>query len=167
MRPRGSAQELERRRCGAIEAIRNGESPTTVARVLRVSQSSVFRWLELAKQGPAGLAAKPYPPRKLRLSDAELHRLGRLLAQGARAHGWPNELWTATRVQEMIRRHFGEEFHVEHVRCMLKKRLGWSSQRPEQRARERNEKEIRRWVRKEVPRIKKSRGQRRAPRLAG
>lgn len=168
MRPKGSAVELERRRRGAVEAIQQGESPTTVSRILNVSQSSVFRWLEMAEAGPTGLAAKPYPPRQLRLSDEQLQQLEQLLSKGATAHGWPNDLWTAARVQALIRRHFGEEFHVEHVRCMLKKRLNWSSQRPEQRARERDEKEIERWVRKEVPRLKKrSRGQGRTYRPAG
>ena len=156
MRPKGSAEELERRRRQAVKAIRDGESPTTVSRILNVSQSSVFRWLEMAREGSDGLAAKPYPPRVLRLSDRQLNRLGRLMSKGATQHGWPNDLWTATRAREMIRRHFEVEFHVEHVRCMLKKRLGWSSQRPEQRARERDEKEIARWIREEVPRIKKS-----------
>lgn len=156
MRPKGSAEDLERRRRQAVDSIRNGESPTTVSRILNVSQSSVFRWLEMASEGFDGLAAKPYPPRELRLSDQQLNQLGRLMSKGATAHGWPNDLWTATRAQEMIRRHFGEEFHVEHVRCMLKKRLDWSSQRPEQRARERDKKEIARWVREEVPRLKKS-----------
>ena len=168
MRPKGSAEELERRRRQAVEVIQNGGSPTKVSEILGVSQSSVFRWLEMAENGPDGLSAKPYPPRELRLSDKQLNQLGRLLSMGATAHGWSNDLWTATRAQEMIRRHFGEEFHVEHVRCMLKMRLGWSSQRPEQRARERDEKEIARWVREEVPRLKKSgRGQRRAYRIAG
>jgi transposase len=168
MRPKGSAVELERRRRGAVEAIQQGESPTTVSRILNVSQSSVFRWLEMAEEGATGLAAKPYPPRQLRLSDEQLQQLEHLLSKGATAHGWPNDLWTAARVQEVIQRHFGEEFHVEHVRCMLKKRLNWSSQRPEQRARERDEEEIERWVQKEVPRLKKrSRGQERAYCLAG
>jgi transposase len=168
MRPKGSAEALERRRRGAVEAIQNGDSPTMVARILNVSQSSVFRWLEMAKEDANGLNAKPYPPREPRLSDKQLQQLEKLLSQGASAHGWPNDLWTAIRVKEMIRRHFREEFHVEHVRYMLKKRLEWSSQRPEQRARERDEKEIQRWVREEVPRLKKrGRGQRRAYCAAG
>jgi hypothetical protein len=36
--------------------------------------------------------------------------------------------------------------------------LGWSCQRPERKARERNEEAIRRWVRHRWPRIKKKPG---------
>ncbi len=75
--------------------------------------------------------------------------------KGARSHGWPDELWTAKRVAEVIRRHFGVEFHTEHVRKILKERLVWTSQKPERRARERDEEEIERWVREEFPHIKK------------
>jgi transposase len=42
---------------------------------------------------------------------------------GATAHGWPNGLWTAARVAEVIRRHFGLTYPPEHVRKILKRRL--------------------------------------------
>ena len=68
----------------------------------------------------------------------------------------------------MIQRHFKIDYHVEHVRHILKDRLGWSSQRPEQKARERNEAEIERWTKEDFPRIKKrSPVQRRSYRAAG
>ena len=68
----------------------------------------------------------------------------------------------------MIQRHFGIDYHVEHVRHILKDRLNWSSQRPEQHAYERDEGEIERWKQVELPRIKKrSRPQERAYCLAG
>jgi transposase len=101
------------------------------------------------------LSAKPHPGRKRRLDDAQLQQLETLLLQGAQEHGWPNNLWTAGRVTQVIRRHFGIRLHPEHVRNILKRRLGWTSQKPERRARERNEKEIQRWQQEEFPRIKK------------
>jgi hypothetical protein len=45
------------------------------------------------------------------------------------------------------------------VRKRLYRRLHWSSQKPERRARERNEAEIARWQREEWPRIKKQQPQ--------
>jgi len=155
MRPKGSAEELERRRRRAVQLIQQGESPTLIARILGVRRQSLYRWQDMARAGPQGLSAKPPPGRKKRLDDAQLQQLETLLLQGAQEHGWPNDLWTARRVTEVIRRHFGIKLHPEHVRNILKRRLGWSSQKPEQRARERNEKEIARWRRQEFPRIKK------------
>jgi DDE superfamily endonuclease/Winged helix-turn helix len=67
--------------------------------------------------------------------------------------GWPNQLWTAARVARLIERHFRIAYHPEHVRKILKRRLGWTSQKPRRQARERNYKEVARWVGDEFPRI--------------
>jgi transposase len=99
-----------------------GESPTTIARILGVARGSLYRW-KAARARPQGLAAKPHPGPAPRLSDAQLAEVERLLLQGAPAHGWANHLWTAKRVAEVIRRHFGVSLHPEHVRKVLKYRL--------------------------------------------
>src|SRR5258707_12425773 len=104
-RPIGTAAELERRRRRAVQLLRQGESPTDVARILGVARPSLYRWLALADRGPDARAAKPHPGPAPRLSDAQLRRLETLLTQGAAAHGWPNQLWTAARVAHLIRRH--------------------------------------------------------------
>lgn len=132
--------------------MRQGESPTVIARILGTDRSSLYRW-RAAAQSPAGLAAKAHPGPTPRLADDQLTQLERLLRQGAKAHGWPNELWTAARVTQLIRRHFGVSFHPDHVRRFLRTRLGWTSQKPRRRAKERDEGEIARWLREEFPRI--------------
>src|SRR5580693_1832375 len=101
MRPKGTSAELERRRCRSEQLLESGESPSTIARILGVTRSSVHRWRRMARQ-PTGLIAKPVPGAKRRLSDAQLCVLERLLLQGATAHGYPNELWTAARVRQLI-----------------------------------------------------------------
>jgi transposase len=161
MRPIGHSDELERRRRRAVLAVEEGESPATVARIFGVQRTSVHRWLRLAQTGPDGLAAKPIlrPPR---LSDDQLQQLEPILLQGARAHGWPNQLWTADRVAVVIRRHFGIDYHPEHVRKVLKRRLGWTSQKPRRQARERNDKEVERWKDDEFRRIAREAWQRSA-----
>ena len=95
MRPKGSAEELERRRRRAVQLMREGESPTLIARILGVSRQSLYRWRDMAQAGPKGLAAKPPHGRKRRLNDAQLQQLEKLLLKGAQAHGWANNLWTA------------------------------------------------------------------------
>jgi transposase len=59
--------------------------------------------------------------------------------EGAKAHGWRTQLWTATRVAEVIRRHFGISYHPEHVRKIVKFRRPWTSQKPPKKAQERDE----------------------------
>jgi transposase len=151
-RPIGTADELERRRVRAVQAVADGEPRKTVAKVLGVHIKTVSRWVRAARR-PGGLEAKPQPGPTPGLADADLHRLEGLLSGGAKAHGWHNQLWTAARVARLIERHFGIPYHPEHVRKILRLRLGWTSQKPRRKARERNDKEVARWVGDEFPRI--------------
>jgi transposase len=152
MRPKGTAAELERRRRRAVELVEQGESPTTIARILGVQPESIHRWRRMARI-THGLDAKPTPGRPRQLSDYHLRQLERLLLQGAKKHGWHNDLWTADRVARLIRERFGISYHPEHVRKLLKQRLGWTSQKPRRKPRERNDKEVERWLADELPRI--------------
>jgi transposase len=152
MRSKGTAAELERRRRRAVALLEQGEAPVAVARILGVTPTSLHRWRRMARQGQ-GLAAKPVRGAKRRLTDAQLRQLEQLLDQGAPAHGFPNDLWTAARVAQVIRRHFGVIYHPDYVRRLLRRRLGWSSHKPQRRHRERNDKEVERWKADEFPRI--------------
>lgn len=160
-RPIGTTAELERRRVQAVQAVQDGESPTVVARVLGVRPNSVFRWLKQARQMD-GLAAKPHPGPAVRLSLEHQQRLTALLLEGAKAHGWSNDLWTTARVVELIRRHFGVSFHHDHMGRFLRERLNWTPQKPRRKARERDDAEIERWKQVCFPRIAEAARQREA-----
>lgn len=122
--------------------MQRGEAPTVIARILGVCRTSLYRWLALAKKSPGALAAKPHPGPRARLTDEQVKELEGLLLEGAKAHGWHNELWSAHRVAEMIRRRFGVGYHVEHVRKIIRRRLDWSSQKPQKKAKQRNEEKV-------------------------
>jgi len=62
-------------------------------------------------------------------------------------------LWTAARVARVIERKFGLDYHPEHVRRILKRRLAWTSQKPRRKPRERDDKEVACWVGDGFPRI--------------
>ena len=111
MRPIGTAQELERRRRRAVELMGQGEAPTVVARILGVCRTSLYRWRAMAHASPAGLAARPHPGPTPRLTSDQLRDLEALLKEGAKAHGWRTQLWTADRVADLIERHFSVHFH--------------------------------------------------------
>lgn len=151
-RPIGTAAELERRRRRAVDLVNRGESPSPVARILGVHETSVHRWRRLART-PVGLDPQPQTGPPPRLSEYHLRKLERFLCQGAHQHGWPNRLWTADRVATLSRRRFGVDYPPEHVRKILKQRLDWTSQKPQLRAREQNDKEVERWLDDEFPRI--------------
>jgi transposase len=122
--------------------MQRGESPSVIARILGVGRTSLYRWLAMAKRAPEALAAKPHPGPRARLTAQQITELEELLLKGARAHGWPNDLWSAQRVAEVIRRHFGVGYHTEHVRKIIRRRLRWSSQKPQKKAKQRNDEKI-------------------------
>jgi transposase len=127
-----------------------------------VGPRSIYRWLELERRLRDGLAAKPHSGPATRLSLAQQQKLERLLLQGAKAHGWPNQLWTTRRIAELIRRHFSVSLHHDHVGRFLRQRLHWSPQKPRRRARERDEDGIERWKRDTFPEILQAAGERNA-----
>lgn len=151
MRPRGSAQELERRRFRAIELIKQGEPRALVARILGVSQGSLSRWCMQSLLGT--VEAKPHQGHPSRLSDHDFHQLKELLAMGATAHGWSNNLWTTRRVAQVIREHFGVEYDHGHISRILKKKLKWTCQRPEHQHKDRDNGAIKVWMDRAFPRI--------------
>jgi transposase len=155
MRIKGSAETLEFRRRLAVEHLREGKSINEVARIVKASPSSVWRWKKAWEQkGLAGLSAKPHPGRRARLNRAQKKQLVQLLLRGPRSAGYATDLWTLARVSEVIEKRLGVTYHPHYVWHILR-RLGWSCQKPEQRARERDERAIRRWRKSDWPRIKK------------
>lgn len=157
MRPNGSPEQLEKRRRRAIGLLTHGLSPVDVAAKIGCSLSSVYMWRErVQKGGEAGLKAQPVPGRPPKLTQRQTQRLTRLLLKGAVRGGYATDLWTQRRVADVIRREFGVRYHPHHVWRVLTS-LGWSCQKPEKRARERDEAAIAHWKRSQWPRIKKRR----------
>jgi transposase len=77
-----------------------------------------------------------------------------LLLKGATAHGFSTDLWTLPRVATVIARTYGVQYHPAHVWKILRGE-GWSCQKPERRAKERDELAIQRWRTERWPHIKK------------
>ena len=155
MRPHGSPTALEARRRRAVALLAQGLGVRTVARQIGCSPSSVSRWqTDVAAGGPDALRAKPPPGRPPRLTARQRARLLKLLLKGATAHGFGTDLWTLPRVAAVIARTFGVTDHPAHVWKILRGE-GWSCQKPERRARERDEAAIQRWRAERWPHIKK------------
>jgi transposase len=126
---------------------------TEVAAIVGSSVSSAHRWRRAWKRG-SKLRPIPHPGRTPKLSAHQRTELIEALACGTRRWGYAPDGWTGPLVRDMIQRLFELEFHPEYVPRLLH-RLGWSPQKPERRARERDEAEIARWRRECWPRLKK------------
>lgn len=157
MRPKGSPSELERRRRRAIALLDKDHAPVDVARMLGVDRRSVRRWKAAhRKRGAKGIEARPTPGRPPKLDRRQRSRLERVLLKGAQAAGYESNLWTCPRIAEVIAEQFGVSYHPDHIGRLLRS-LGWSPQRPQRQAAERNEARIQGWVRNDWPRIQKKR----------
>jgi transposase len=156
MRLPGSARVLELRRRRALALVeQQGLSLNAVARRLGCAPSSVMRWMRAhQRHGAAGLKVRPAPGRPRRLTTRQEARLLRALLRGPAAHGYDTDLWTTQRIAEVIERLFGVRYHRDHVGRLLG-RCGWSPQKPDRRARERDDVAIERWTRTRWPRVKK------------
>lgn len=154
-RPKGSPQVLEDRRRRALRLLDAGRSLHEVARRVACAPSSVMRWRNARRRGGVrALTVRTPPGRPPRLTPQARQRLVRLLLQGARAHGYRTELWTTARIAEVIARRLHVTYHRDHVGRLMHS-LGWSHQKPERRALERDDEAITRWRRRDWPRIKK------------
>lgn len=101
------------------------------------------------------LRSKPHPGRPARLTAEQRQELESVLLKGAMAAGFPTDLWTLPRVAQVIEREFGVKYSPGHVWYILRD-MGWSCQKPERRARERDEKAIATWRKDKWAEVKKS-----------
>lgn len=155
MRPQGNPEIVEQRRRHAIELLKQGHAPVEVARIVGVDRRSVRRWNASHRRGGLrALRSRPNTGRPTKLDAAAKTQLREVLISGARSTGYPTDLWTCPRVAEVIRDLFGVYYHVDHLPRLLRS-LGFSPQKPQRRAIERNEKRIQGWRYVQWPRIKK------------
>lgn len=157
MRPPGSAAELEARRRRAAEYFQERKPLQEIASLFGVSLTSVKRWKRTWKaEGVEGLAAKPHPGPRRKLSEKQRQSLVKILVKGPLAAGYRTDLWTCARVSQVVRKQFGVSYHRDHVRRILHD-LGFSPQKPRRVAREQDAEAVERWRKHDWPRIKKKR----------
>lgn len=138
---------------------RRGKRQADVVTALGVSRSTASEWYAAwSKGGRAALAGAGRAGRLPRLSDEQLAEVVAALKKGPRANGFPTDLWTLARVAEVIETVTAVRYGTTQTWEILRKRLGWSRQRPARRALERNDDAIAAWVANDWPRIKKAPG---------
>lgn len=157
MRVKGSAEVLEYRRHKALDLLDEGRSLNEVGKLLRCAPSSVMRWRDARERGgEEALKVRKAPGRPPKLSTKQRRKLEKILLAGPIAAGYRTDLWTTARIAEVIERDFGVSYHRDNIGRLMR-RMGWSHQKPERRAAQRDEGKIRDWVENEWPRVKKTR----------
>jgi transposase len=147
-----------RRRLRAGRMLLAGKTPAQAALAVGVARQTAYTWKALLDEGGIdALRAMPARGRPARLDEEQLQALGRALLQRPTQHGCGTELWTLKRVGVLIERLYGVKFGQTQIWRILGG-LGFSVQKPERRAIERDEDGVQTWKRKTWPALKKKPG---------
>ena len=126
-----------------------------MAAALGVTQGAVSQWLKRVRAGGVvALRRRTSPGTPPKLTPEQRAQVPALLAQGAEAFGFRGDLWTAPRVAAVLQARFGVQYHPAHLSRLIRA-LGWSVQRPIQRATQRDDAAIARWQAEAWPALKR------------
>ena len=147
--------EAVKMRLRAARMLQAGKGCAEVALVVGVARQTVYAWKRLLDEGGIdALRAVPEPGRPAQLDAAQLAAVRAVVLQRPTEHGFGTELWTLKRVGAVIERMHGVRFGQTQIWRILGS-LGFSPQKPEKRAIERNEDAVRHWKRRTWPGLKK------------
>jgi transposase len=147
--------EATRIRVRAGRLMLAGKTPAEAAMSVGVARQTAYTWKARLDEGGIEALRVMAVGRPAQLDSTQLDGLRGALLKGAMAHDFGTELWTLKRVRALIERLYGVRFSEVHVWRLLGA-MGFSSQKPERRAIERNEAAVAVWKRKTWPALKKS-----------
>ncbi len=153
MRPYGTSKQLAKRRERALKLLGEGKREKEVARIIGVTDRSIRYWRKDASH-PKDKSQCRSLGRPSSLSKEQLQGLEQALTEGAYLHGYTEDYWTLDRIAHVIWEKFGVRYHPSAVWHILQ-RMGWSNQRPQRLALQRDNQTIKRWKHYIWPKIKK------------
>lgn len=110
-----------------------------------VSFEAVRKWVDAYEaRGMQGLASKGHPGPQAELDLDDRKKIGAAILKGPRAEGYATDLWTLERIARLIKRIGKASYHPGHVWKVVVA-IWFSCQKPERRARERDERAITNW----------------------
>ena len=147
----------EERRKRAWELKQQGWKQKDIAVALGVTEGAVSQWIKCGRDGgEEALKAQPAKGATPRLTAEQQAQIPGVLAKGAPAYGFGGEVWNSRRLARAIKREFGVSYHPDHCGYLVRQ-MGYSMQKPTQRATQLNEKAIEHGKAHHWPRLKKSR----------
>jgi len=159
--------EAAKKRVKAGRMLLKGSGCAEVALTVGVARQTVYTWKRLLDEGGIdALRGVPERGRPAQLDERQLASLRAAILQNPSEHGFGTELWTLKRVGAVIERLHGVRFSQTQIWRILGS-LGFSPQKPEKRAIERDEDAVRSWKRSTWPALKKSPARGPADRLRG
>lgn len=148
--------QLEERRLKAGELFADKQlSQADIARELDVSTATMSNWHKTwVNGGMNALSAKPHPGPGRSITVAEQQKLLEAVNLGSLHWGFSTEGWTSKRIAEICQRVTGVSYHPDHIRKLMRA-LGYSPQKPQKKALERDEALIQTWLETTQPELVK------------
>lgn len=147
--------EAAKKRLRAGRMLLGGRTPAEAAIAVGVARQTVYTWKKLLDEGGIdALRAVPERGRPAQLGESQLAQVRAAVLQGPTEHGFGTDLWTLKRVGAVIERMHGVRYSQAQVWRILGS-LGFSPQKPEKRAIERDEAGVQHWKRRTWPALKK------------
>ena len=144
---RTGLSEAAKKRVKAGRLLLAGKGCAQVALAAGVARQTVYTWKRLLNEGDIdALRSVPERGRPAQLDEEQLATVRAAILQNPTEHGFGTELWTLKRVGAVIERLHGVRFGQTQIWRMLGS-MGFSPQKPEKRAIERDEDAVRSWKR--------------------
>jgi transposase len=144
-------EALAVRRKAAIGWYRKGKTQYWIAKRMGVSFEAVRKWVDAYEaKGMKGLRSKGHPGPQAELGEKDRAKIKAAILKGPRAAGYATDLWTLERIAQLIKRIGKVSYHPGHVWKVVIA-LGFSCQKPERRAKERDEEAIANWRLRSFP----------------
>tara|TARA_B110001454_G_C12658519_1_gene408493 strand:+ start:186 stop:665 length:480 start_codon:yes stop_codon:yes gene_type:complete len=147
--------ELEKRRLQAGKMFEKGVSQVRISQKFTVSRAAVCQWYTMWKTDKKkGLKSRGLPGFDSKLTEEKKKKLKNIILNGPIKSGYVTDFWTINRVRAVTKKQLNVDLGYTRIWNTVLS-LGFSCQKPERRARERNEKAIVDWKQNTFPRLKK------------
>ncbi len=143
-------------RVRAVEAVKRGLAVGQVADTFNVDRTTLFRWVRsYHTNGQDGLQRKVGSGRPQLLNDLKEEDLRQIVLFPASDFGYETDLWTVGRLRDVIEELYEFKLSKNTVWRRLRD-AGLTYQKPERQYFEVDEKARQKWLRTEVPRIRRT-----------
>lgn len=150
-----SHKEREKVRLKAGKLFQKGVSQAEVARRFSATPAAVNYWHKAWKtKGVQGLKSKGHPGFSSKLTEGKRRSFKQAILNGPQKYGFETNLWTLARLAVVMKKTTGVTFGHNHTWEVVRS-LGFTCQKPQVKARERDEQAIRAWKEKRLPGLKK------------
>ena len=140
----------------AVVAVLDGLTKTAVAAAYGVDRKTIARWVNRFQEGGQdALLRQVGSGRRRKLEDLTEEEILRIVLAGAATYGFETSLWTAGRLRRVI----ADEFQIQVSKNTVWRRLrdaGLTYQKPEREYYEIDEVTRKKWLRYEVPKIRRA-----------